>query len=191
MIDTIKNILSSIWTDQLKEYFISTTFCSERHFQAEFYRHLTTELGKISPDFKVFVEPRIELEIGRSLYRYDKRPDLVIVYQQQLLSFIELKYQIKSSALWEKDIDTLRKFATGIKKKNTKIYAKLEEIGEEPYTLNSEILCCFAVITKESASAMQSNIWHKFPTENWLHLKGIIGRKQVAFVVKSINSETA
>jgi hypothetical protein len=189
MIGIIKGILSNIWTNQLKEYFDNTTFCSERHFQAEFYRHLTTELEKISTDFKVFVEPRIELKIGRSYL--DTRPDLVVVYQKQLLCIIELKYQMKSPALWEADIDKLQVFAASTMKKNTKIYAKLEEIGEEPYMLGTEILCCFAVITKETAPAMRNTIWQKFPTENWLHLRGIIGRKKVIFVANSSTGEVA
>jgi hypothetical protein len=189
MIDSIKNILSDIWTNQLKEYFDNTTFCSERHFQAEFYRHLTTELEKVSPDFKVFVEPQINLKIGRSYN--DTRPDLVIVYQKQLLSIIELKYQIKSHALWETDLLKLKAFAKCVEKSNSNIYAKLEETGEAPYKLNTEVLCCFTVIIKEAAPAMRSTIWQKFPNENWLHFMGIIGRKKVVFVSNSVSSETA
>ncbi len=195
MTDTIKNILSSIWINQLRDYFDNTTFCSERHFQAEFYKQLTIELEKISPDFKVFVEPVIKMRVYHSPKKtsyYDTRPDLVIAYQQQLLGIIELKYQIKSPAtLWEKDIWKLEGFAKGALEVNTKIFAQLEETGDEPYTLNTDILCCFAVITKETAPALQNSIWQKFPSENWLHLRGTLGLKKVIFATKSSMDELA
>jgi hypothetical protein len=181
MMQKLKEELKKIWKKQIRENY--KTLISERHLQAEIYKHLSISLRIIDKDFSILVEPRLFIKVGRS--NKTTIPDLVVIFREQIIGVIELKFTPNSYAAWESDFKKLISFAKEVPKlnlKSTKALVKDSLEGTENLEIPNHCLCCFAVITKDNSMALKDDIWKKFPTENRLHLKGRVKEKITTFI---------
>ena len=101
--------LQKAWRKTIREdYNKRQELSSEHHLQAAFYARLKSEIKKIGPSWKVFVEPKIKLTERSKDVVY---PDIMICNTRSLICAIELKYKPRVSGPritgLQKDIDTL------------------------------------------------------------------------------------
>lgn len=170
-------IISNIWNNQIKDYYMSGSISTERNLQAELYHQMRVNRGL--QNYQIWVEPTFYFE-NKDLAMNHKIPDLIITNQNKIESVIEIRYKPYGDVLYTDVIEKL--FRLSILKGSHIIPLKTKpETGnwltrpEEKYIFSENCIFIFAVVARDNYSiALEQSKWIIEIPKNFLHLKGKI-----------------
>ena len=178
--------IRDIWSSEIKKSYQQGIICSERHLQAEIYRHFKNHIDL--KEYQMWVEPVIELFYSES-ENANYKPDLVISKDNDVICFIEIKYVPYNYVDFLYDIEKLRVYQqlNSEKKFPLKTDPKTGNWSKERYSIVPNVLSVFAVIAKHDAWAhgpknyFETELEQSFPLANFLVLKGKTNSETIQF----------
>jgi|GEM_PF-3239449 len=186
--NTIRDILTCIWTNNIKDDYEAGLIPTEKHLQALLFHYLKLNLKS---EYQIWVEPNMAICDENGQLRYDnplqnKKPDLLISSGNDnkgynLIAVIELKYRPNGDADYPEDIEKLNNFIeTSFKGGYSfKIFTD-PETGEwdrkKRITIGKELeSVAFLVVANGNRKASALNVLGNAPkSDKFLHLRGNI-----------------
>lgn len=191
-IKRIEDTLTLLWSYGFREKFSKGYIIYERQFQAELYHHLNVMLY---PEYNVWIEPVIYLDGGKK----KMIPDIVITHNNDILSFMEIKWKPWERVGFKHDIDKL-KLIDDLARENRKLQLgskplspsmQEQKIREEKnssklvYDLSQNLLCVYVVFAFPGSNAL--DLREKDTPRNFLHLTGYFtNEKDIIFNSKGL-----
>lgn len=161
----LKNILSSIWRENIKEAFSRGIISTESTLVAELYYHL-----KNKTQYNIWLEHNFI----DNKYRFD----IAVTNSKEIIGIIEVKFNPNGKSYYEHDIEKLMEIN---RVNDRKEFLLLDpNSGDWDYTksfmINSNLLTVFIVVDNYRSKAIKSEKWEQNLNDlNFLHLIGSIG----------------
>ena len=159
----MKTILEAVWTE-VCELIQQGSVPSEPTLQAMFVSLL---VGKI-PDCIVVCEPH--LNIAGEPYAF--RPDIVVVLNNDILVFAELKMDLLKCPVWEQDVYKLRTLLKHAQALDIFVDPATGKYGDQRLKIAANCLAVFAAVSRSDCQATRDGLpTEGIPDSQWLHLK--------------------
>ena len=168
----------------LWQWYLNMYGDSERHLQAELYRHLSAD-----DNYKVWVEPKLYLQDSEL---HGKIPDLIITDEisKTILGVVEIKYSLDTGINSLGDITKLKLFSEQEGDIVLHVNAKGGRWDDVPkHRISPDVYLFYAVIGWDDMEAVNPDklnpeLKMNIPKNNFYHLYGKVNERENIFEIK-------